>query len=56
MHWAPASAAGREGEVSGFVLGLQEAVYDLHKILPTQHGGSTVRSRVGFFFNLGLNS
>lgn len=54
-HWAPAQAAGREGELGGFFLALQEAASDLHTIPPAQHRGRTVRACVGFF-NLGLNS
>lgn len=55
MHWAPASGAGREGEVGGFCLPLHEVVGALHDKPPTQHGGRTARAYVAFF-NLGLNS
>lgn len=43
MHWAPASSAGREGEVGGFLPVFQEAASDLHTMPPAQHRGKTVR-------------
>lgn len=55
MHWAPASTAGREGEVGGFLFALQEGESDLLAMPPALHRGGTVRACVGFF-NLGLKS